>query len=173
MVQDGAPKKRRPAWAKGFLAALAEKGVVAYACRAVGKGRTEVYRLRSADPDFADDWDAALEVAYDLMEEEGWRRAVRGVEKPVFGSGGTGVGTVRVGEVQEYSDTLLIFMLKGGRPGKYRERYEHTGKDGGAIEFREVKKLNDVELDREIAERQARIAAAAAGEGAAAEGAAP
>ena len=36
--------------------------------------------------------------------------------------------------LQEYSDTLLIFLLKGLRPEKYRERFEHSGTGpGGAI----------------------------------------
>jgi hypothetical protein len=39
-----------------------------------------------------------------------------------------------VGFIQEYSDTLLIFLLKGLRPEKYRERFEHSGPGkGGAI----------------------------------------
>jgi hypothetical protein len=39
-------------------------------------------------------------------------------------------GGARVGEVREYSDTLLLAMLKGRRPDVYRERHEVTGKDG-------------------------------------------
>jgi hypothetical protein len=37
-----------------------------------------------------------------------------------------------VGVVQEYSDTLLIFLLKGARPQKYRDnvRQEVTGSNG-------------------------------------------
>jgi hypothetical protein len=37
--------------------------------------------------------------------------------------------------VREYSDTLLIFLLKGMRPQKYRDqaRVEHTAPDGGGI----------------------------------------
>ncbi|MBX6773030.1 MAG: hypothetical protein IRY83_14975 [Chloroflexi bacterium] len=57
----------------------------------------------------------------DALEAEAWRRAVDGVERPVYQNG------QRVGAVREYSDTLLIFLLKGGRPQKYRERYELSG----------------------------------------------
>jgi hypothetical protein len=41
----------------------------------------------------------------------------------------------------EYSDTLLIFLLKGARPEKYRERADvrHSGKI-------DVSKLTDAEL---------------------------
>jgi hypothetical protein len=46
----------------------------------------------------------------------------------------------KVGTVQKYSDTLLIFLMKGVRPEKYRERFGHeiTGKDGGPIETAEL-----------------------------------
>ena len=39
----------------------------------------------------------------------------------------------------DYSDTLLIFLLKGLRPQKYRERYEHTGANGGPIAIQPVR----------------------------------
>ena len=38
--------------------------------------------------------------------------------------------------MREYSDTLLIFMLKARKPDVYRERasIEHTGANGGPLE---------------------------------------
>ena len=49
--------------------------------------------------------------------------------KPVFYQGKP------CGAVQEYSDSLLMFMLKAHDP-KYREKqtHEHTGADGGPID---------------------------------------
>lgn len=118
------PKKRA-----AFLSELAERGNVSDAARAAGVARTTVYEWREVDPAFAASWDAALDEAADTMEREAWRRAVEGVEKPVFGSLGQGLGSGEVGRVQEYSDTLLIFLLKGAKPEKYRERaqVEHSG----------------------------------------------
>jgi len=49
---------------------------------------------------------------------------VDGWEEPVFGSGGTGMGTVEVGAIRKFDSTLLIFLLKGARPEKYRERFD-------------------------------------------------
>ncbi len=64
----------------------------------------------------------AEEVAADRLEAEAWRRAVEGVERPVgWYQGKPG------GYVKEYSDVLLIFLLKGLRPEKYRERMELKG----------------------------------------------
>jgi hypothetical protein len=47
-----------------------------------------------------------------------WRRAVEGTDKPVFSRG------VEVGVIREYSDALAMFLAKGHRPKKYRERQE-------------------------------------------------
>jgi len=35
--------------------------------------------------------------------------------------------------VREYSDTLLIFLLKGLRPAKYRERYDVVVEAGDSL----------------------------------------
>ncbi len=58
-----------------------------------------------------------------MLEAEARRRAVEGVRKPVYCRGEI------VGTVKEYSDTLLIFLMKGARPEKYRDnvRVERTG----------------------------------------------
>lgn len=42
------------------------------------------------------------------------RRAYHGVEKPVTVAGKREI-------IREYSDTLLIFLLKGARSNKYRD----------------------------------------------------
>ena len=45
--------------------------------------------------------------------------------------------------VREYSDTLLIFLLKSHRPGVYREtlRQEHSGPGGGPIPIVEMEAI--------------------------------
>ncbi len=63
-------------------------------------------------------WAEALREACDILEGEAWRRAVQGVERPIHYQG------AQVDTIREYSDTLLIFLLKGARPEKYRERFE-------------------------------------------------
>jgi len=83
-----------------------------------------VYRWRAEDKTFAAAWDKAIEIGADLLEEEAMRRAVTGVQRPVFQGGRL------VGHVRDYSDTLLIFLLKGAKPQKYAERTknEHVGR---------------------------------------------
>lgn len=112
------------------------------ACKVAGVPRRTAYDRRESDEQFAAAWDEALEAAADVLEAEAVRRAVQGVEKPVY-QGGEMVGTV-----QEYSDTLLIFLLKGNRPEKFRERHtvEHTGKGGGPVVLQVLKNVSLDEL---------------------------
>ena len=126
------PKKR---WQETFLTELAACGIITDACKAAGVSRQAAYKARERSPTFVAAWDDAVDQAADVMEREAWRRAVEGVEKPVFGSLGGRSGSGEIGRVQEYSDTLLIFLLKGARPEKFRERIDtrHSGKDGAAI----------------------------------------
>lgn len=142
--QNRTPKKR-PRWAKAFLSALCESGNIRLACEAADVARSVVYELRDADTTFAADWECALEESADLLEQEARRRAERGVQRLKFHNGRAitvqalspeGVPLVNVdGQPimvpyveHEYSDTLMIFLLKGVRPEKYRERNEtkHT-----------------------------------------------
>jgi hypothetical protein len=111
------------------------------ACTASSVPRRTAYQWRSDVPEFAAAWEEALDEAADRMEREAFRRAVEGVEKPVFGSMGQGLGSGEVGRVREYSDTLLIFLLKAAKPEKYRERSEArmSGEGGGAITIRVVR----------------------------------
>lgn len=140
LSQNSAPEKAAPVWEKGFLAALAETGVVRYACRAADVDSGLVYARRQASPDFAAAWAQALEDAADSLEEAAVERARDGIIEYVVGKDG------EVRENRKYSDTLLIFLLKGARPEKYRERVENrvsgqidvTGLVGAA--FAEVRK---------------------------------
>lgn len=115
---------------RAFLAAYARLGNVTQAATAAGIDRSTHYAwLREEGPE-GDAYRAAFaqaeEEAADWLEAEARRRAVEGVEEPVY-QGGKKVGTVR-----RYSDTLLIFLLKGARPDKYADRHkaELTGANG-------------------------------------------
>lgn len=114
-------------WRGVFLGALIETANVTTAAERADVGRATVYDHRKRDPDFAKAWDEAKEIGADALEDEAVRRAKEGTLKPVFQGGEL------VGHVREYSDTLLIFLLKGAKPAKYRERFELTGKDGAPL----------------------------------------
>ena len=104
-----------------FLAELAEGHTVKAATVLAKIGHTAVYERREKDPVFAQAWAEALEQGTQVLEEEARRRALVGVTEPVFYKGEV------CGEVQKYSDTLLIFMLKARRPEVYRERFDVSG----------------------------------------------
>ena len=117
------PKKRAE-----FLAVLRETANVSRACETVNISRQTAYKWREEEKEFARNWDETLEAAADDLEQEARRRAYQGVDKPVFYQG------IECGAVREYSDTLLIFLLKAHKPDRFRDRVEHTGKDGNAIQ---------------------------------------
>jgi hypothetical protein len=119
------PKKRA-----AFLEALKETCNITKACELSGLGRTSAYEWKAEDSEFSADWQKALDIAADLLEEEAVRRAKEGTTKPVFQGGQL------VGHVQEYSDTLMIFLLKGAKPKKYMDRLvqEVSGPEGKPIQ---------------------------------------
>lgn len=116
MIPPGAEAK--------FIAALATTGNVTLSCKLAEFNRRAAYDRKNSDPAFAEKWEAALELGIDALEDEATRRALEGTEKPVFHQG------VICGHVKEFSDTLMIFMLKSRRPEKFKDRIsnEITGK---------------------------------------------
>jgi hypothetical protein len=113
-----------PVRERKFLAELSATGNVSRACLSVGISRQSAYARKCEDGMFADAWEDALETATDALELEARRRALEGCKRPVF-QGGSQVGTIR-----EYSDTLMIFLLKAHRPRKFRDNVQHSH-DGG------------------------------------------
>ena len=106
---------------------IATGGNVTAAARACAVSPQSAYEHRREDELFAAAWDAAVEEGIANLEEEAYRRAFHGTDKPVY-QGGKLAGLVR-----EYSDTLTIFLLKARRPKIYRERIEHSGPDGAPL----------------------------------------
>ena len=113
------PKKR-----DAFLESLAVYGNVTEAARQATTNRTYLYALYDKDPKFKAAWDAAAKVGAQALEDEARRRAYEGVKEPKFNKDG-----ITTEWVQKYSDTLLIFLLKGHDPDKYKDRVDthHTG----------------------------------------------
>ena len=103
-----------------FLVAFAEMGTVTHAGRAASVPRSTVYDWLARDADFRAAFAEAEQEAIDSLEKEAIRRARDGVEEPVYDKG------KRIDTIRKYSDTLLIFLLKGNRPSKFRERVDVT-----------------------------------------------
>lgn len=113
-----------------FLVAYANCGVVTMACQAAEVGRRTHYHWLKNDADYRIAFDEANEMAIELMESEARKRATIGWNEPVFHMGAV------CGHKRKFSDNLLMFMLKGAKPEKYRDRIEHTGAGGGPMEHR-------------------------------------
>ena len=126
------PKKRGK-----FLSVLADTANVSAAAKAVGISRQAIYKTRSNDAEFAAEWDDVIETVIDNMESEVFRRAVKGTDKPIYYQG------EQVTTVKEYSDALLMHLLKAHRPEKYRAKYHEApplpdGGEQGGVQFIDV-----------------------------------
>jgi transposase-like protein len=108
-----------------FLAVLAKGYSVTAAVEAAGLARSTVYAWRESDPAFAQAWEEAEESGTDRLEDVAYQRATDGVLEPVYQGGRL------VGEVRKVSDTLAIFLLKGRRPWKFKDKV--TGLEGPAL----------------------------------------
>lgn len=84
-------------WQKAFLTALENTGSVTAAAEAAKIGCCNAYQHKRNDRAFSKLWDEALDVSADTLEDEARKRAFNG------------------------SDVLLMFLLKGIRPQKWRE----------------------------------------------------
>lgn len=105
--------KRTPEAGGRLLAKLAQGFSVTAACKAERIARSTYYEWRDDDPDFAAAADGAIEQGTDVLEDVARTRAVR------------------------QSDTLMIFLLKGRRPEKFKDRIDnrHTGPDGEPLKI--------------------------------------
>lgn len=126
------PTKARFSVAKqnAFLSAFAKCGTILHAANAAGINRETVRTWRSDDESFAERFSEAQKEANELLEAEARRRAIQGCRRKKFTKNGDPIYDPETGEQYEelvYSDTLLIFLLKGNDPEKYRERTEVTG----------------------------------------------
>lgn len=121
-----------------FLAAYASCGNVTQAATSAGVGRSSHYDWMREEG-YRQAFEAARDEAADLLEREARRRAVEGTRRLKFHQGAPIMvplvddeGRIVLGaqgEVQmvpyvehEYSDVLMIFLLKAARPDTYRER---------------------------------------------------
>jgi hypothetical protein len=109
--------RRSIRWQPAFLIALEKTGSVTEAAKVAGIDRAKSYHYKRTDEKFAALWDQALDIAADTLEDEARKRAFAG------------------------SDVLLMFLLKGIRPQKWRE-------SRSSIPPAELNKLIEIELAR-------------------------
>ena len=81
-------------------------GAVFVAAHRVGIGKRTVYSWRVDDPIFAEAWDEAIDLGWDIFKQTGVERAMT------------------------KSDTLWTLIAKGKWPAEFNERIEHEIKSG-------------------------------------------
>lgn len=116
------PKRITAKSVSDFLACLARYGNVSRAAEEAKVDRCRMYKLRAEDDQLAAAWEEAITIGVEALEDEAKRRAYEGWEEPVWHQG------QQCGTVRKFSDTLLIVLLKGHKPEKYREnqKIDHT-----------------------------------------------
>lgn len=114
-------------WRKVFLGHLAKGGIIAAACRKAKVGVVTVFDHRARDAAFDAQVQAALEESIDAVELEIRRRAITGVNEPVYYKG------IVAGHVRRYSDGLLTLLAKAKRRKEFGDKSEISGPDGAAI----------------------------------------
>ena len=91
------------------------------AARAAKIARSTHYRWMELDTQYQALYGKAMVQATEVLEDEAIRRAKEGTSKPIFYQG------MKVGSETVYSDGLIMFLLRGAAPEKYRERAEVKG----------------------------------------------
>ena len=128
---------------KAYLIALEQSGAITIAADAAGINRRTPLDWRDKDPEFVVAEQVALSNFADRLENEAVRRATEGLRKKKFTAKGEPVFDPETGDQyveREFSDTLLIFMLKGARPDKYKDRLDvRVSKEEAEIDARFTK----------------------------------
>jgi len=114
-ISKHTPKLRQQKLDK-FLEYLAQGVSIAKSIKLTGCSQSLVYNERTSNPEYAKKWDEARCKGAYALEEEAWRRAVEGVPEDIYHRGQV------VGTRINYSDTLLIFLLKGLFPERYSDK---------------------------------------------------
>jgi hypothetical protein len=102
---------------RAFLTAYTQGGTTSTAADLSGVSR-RIHWYWLEQPEYAAAFAKAQQMAGDLAEDEVYRRAFVGYEKPI-----TYEGEI-TGHYTCYSDLLAMFHLKGLRPHKYRDNFE-------------------------------------------------
>lgn len=117
-------------WEGDFLYGLMNSGVVRAALEHAHISHATVQSARRRDPRFVEACNEAMDLAIDLAEAALQLRAVKGQQRTEVveeympdgkGQGGQILKSRRTKNITEYSDTLLMFLLKARRPNVYRD----------------------------------------------------
>jgi hypothetical protein len=135
-------ERLKPDWAPKFFKKLSQGRSVKDACAAAKVSRQAIYQRRDSDDEFASALRAAIEDGCDDLETEARRRAVDGLVRKKFHQGVPVIdpATRRQYVEREYSDTLLLALLRAHWPERYgTQTVEH--KHGGTVTLQIVEEI--------------------------------
>lgn len=112
---------------RALLAAFQETGNLTEAARHARIQRMQHYRWMKEDADYPGAFEEARTIAVQTLEDEAVHRARHGVREPVYYQGRV------VGWIFRKSDALLMFLLRGWSPHRYREQAGLSGFDGDVM----------------------------------------
>jgi hypothetical protein len=113
-------------------------GNVSKAAAAASISRSAAYEHRSNNADFRQAWDDVIDQVVDEVEQELFRRGVKGWNEPVFYKG------QKVGSIRKFSDSDLHLLAKAHRPEKYRERFDVNNHIDGHLDVNIAAKIDEV-----------------------------
>lgn len=129
-----------------FLAAYEECGSLVRASRIRKVSNTIHYEWLRNSADYRAAFAVSKEIAMGKLEEEARRRAIDGIARKKFYKGDPVIDpeTGKQYAEHEYSDALLMFLLRGGMPDVYRDRVstEVSGPAGTPLQVDHVAGLN-------------------------------
>ena len=123
LAQNSSPKK------VAFLAAYSRCGCVTQAADAAKVHRTSHQYWMRSDPDYPEAFRQAQREANDFLFRVARKRATKGWLEPVFHE-----GTV-CGHKRKFSDVLLMFLMKGAEPEKYRDTHNSLDVSGRIVQI--------------------------------------
>jgi len=112
-------------WQAAFVKSLAINANVSAAARAAEVARSWAYECRENDPSFAKEWDEALVVAVESLEERAWRRARFDDIQYKFTKEGDPILHPETGKpYYEHvgSDAVMLRLLEAHKPDLYKQR---------------------------------------------------
>jgi len=135
----------------GFLGAFGICGSISAAAQATGVHRSTIYDWLAEDAEFADGFAKARVDLREALEGTAIRRAVLGIRKKKFNRNGTPyqhldseTGEMVDYEEVEYSDTLLVTLLRANWAEKYGDKLTHEFRGMSDAELiTEARKLLD------------------------------
>jgi hypothetical protein len=104
-----------PVRQRGFIASLAECGIVTQAARSIGASMEALYKLRQKPgaEEFRAAWDLAIDRGVARLEDTALARAIEGEERMVVSGGKV------MGYETRFNEALVMFFLRNRRGERY------------------------------------------------------